>query len=128
MDSPGLSAWVDHDAGWGCGLPAKRQNPDGRRLAVLVPDFCLIQGIGGIRKLRWSAHGKSGGARVIYYYHSTTTWTETAPPGDSPAAVITDERTTGAPSVIPHQVQFIPARLVVEDLRPLVAMPRLKWA
>lgn len=32
----------------------------------------LIQGTGGIRKLRWSAQGKgkSGGVRVIYYYHS----------------------------------------------------------
>lgn len=32
----------------------------------------LIQGTGGIRKLRWArgAKGKSGGVRVIYYYHS----------------------------------------------------------
>ena len=32
----------------------------------------LIQGSGGIRKLRWSAQGrgKSGGVRVIYYYHN----------------------------------------------------------
>lgn len=32
----------------------------------------LMQGTGGIRKLRWSAQGKgkSGGARVIYYYHN----------------------------------------------------------
>jgi len=31
----------------------------------------IMQGTGGIRKLRWSAHGKgkSGGVRVIYYYH-----------------------------------------------------------
>ncbi|MDQ0441174.1 type II toxin-antitoxin system RelE/ParE family toxin [Methylobacterium persicinum] len=31
----------------------------------------LVQGTGGIRKLRWGleARGKSGGARVIYYYH-----------------------------------------------------------
>ncbi|BFM04829.1 type II toxin-antitoxin system RelE/ParE family toxin [Halioxenophilus aromaticivorans] len=31
-----------------------------------------MQGTGGIRKLRWSAHGKgkSGGMRVIYYYHN----------------------------------------------------------
>jgi hypothetical protein len=31
----------------------------------------LIQGTGGLRKLRWSAssRGKRGGARVIYYYH-----------------------------------------------------------
>jgi hypothetical protein len=32
----------------------------------------LIQGTGGIRKLRWarSGGGKSGGVRIIYYYHS----------------------------------------------------------
>jgi len=32
----------------------------------------LVQGTGGIRKLRWSAQGKgkSGGVRVIYYYHN----------------------------------------------------------
>lgn len=31
----------------------------------------LLQGTGGIRKLRWArAHrGKSGGVRIIYYYH-----------------------------------------------------------
>ena len=30
----------------------------------------IIQGSGGIRKIRWSAsgHGKRGGARVIYYW------------------------------------------------------------
>lgn len=32
----------------------------------------LIQGTGGVRKLRWrlEGRGKRGGARVIYYYHS----------------------------------------------------------
>lgn len=32
----------------------------------------LIQGTGGIRKLRWAMQGKgkSSGARVIYYYHN----------------------------------------------------------
>ena len=32
----------------------------------------LMQGTGGIRKLRWSAQekGKSGGVRVIYYYRN----------------------------------------------------------
>lgn len=32
----------------------------------------LMQGTGGIRKLRWArgGRGKSGGARVIYYFHS----------------------------------------------------------
>jgi hypothetical protein len=31
----------------------------------------LIQGTGGVRKLRWalSGRGKSGGARVIYFFH-----------------------------------------------------------
>ena len=32
----------------------------------------IMQGTGGIRKLRWSVHGKgkSGGVRIIYYYHN----------------------------------------------------------
>jgi hypothetical protein len=32
----------------------------------------IMQGTGGIRKLRWSAKGKgkSGGVRVIYYFHN----------------------------------------------------------
>ena len=32
----------------------------------------LMQGTGGIRKLRWASgnKGKSGGVRVIYYYHN----------------------------------------------------------
>lgn len=32
----------------------------------------LLEGTGGIRKLRWGRgnRGKSGGVRVIYYYHS----------------------------------------------------------
>jgi hypothetical protein len=32
----------------------------------------IMQGTGGIRKLRWSAQGKgkSGGVRVIYYFHN----------------------------------------------------------
>ncbi len=31
----------------------------------------IMEGTGGIRKLRWArgGKGKSGGARVIYYYH-----------------------------------------------------------
>src|SRR5690606_41622816 len=34
----------------------------------------LMQGTGGIRKLRWAAQGrgKSGGVRVIDYYHNRT--------------------------------------------------------
>ena len=32
----------------------------------------IMQGTGGIRKLRWSAHGKgkSGGVRIVYYFHN----------------------------------------------------------
>lgn len=32
----------------------------------------LIQGTGGVRKLRWArgGRGKSGGVRVIYFFHS----------------------------------------------------------
>ncbi len=32
----------------------------------------LIQGTGGVRKLRWArgGRGKSGGVRAIYYFHS----------------------------------------------------------
>ncbi|HUW26361.1 MAG TPA: type II toxin-antitoxin system RelE/ParE family toxin [Gallionella sp.] len=32
----------------------------------------LMEGTGGVRKLRWGrgGRGKSGGVRVIYYYHS----------------------------------------------------------
>lgn len=32
----------------------------------------LMEGTGGVRKLRWArkGSGKSGGVRVIYYYHS----------------------------------------------------------
>jgi hypothetical protein len=32
----------------------------------------VIQGTGGVRKLRWAKEGggKSGGVRVIYYYHN----------------------------------------------------------
>lgn len=34
----------------------------------------LIEGTGGIRKLRWSrgGKGKSGGVRIIYYFHNET--------------------------------------------------------
>ena len=34
----------------------------------------LMQGSGGVRKLRWAvgAKGKSGGVRIIYYVHDTT--------------------------------------------------------
>ena len=34
----------------------------------------LIEGTGGVRKLRWGrgSQGKSGGIRVIYYFHNST--------------------------------------------------------
>ena len=33
----------------------------------------IVQGTGGVRKLRWAleGRGKSGGARVIYYFHNS---------------------------------------------------------
>lgn len=57
---------------------AKKIMDDQERAAVV--DFlsqhpeagAIIEGTGGVRKLRWSlpGAGKSGGVRVIYYYHS----------------------------------------------------------
>jgi hypothetical protein len=34
----------------------------------------LMEGTGGVRKLRWGrgGQGKSGGVRIIYYFHSET--------------------------------------------------------
>lgn len=41
-------------------------------LAIHPQSGVLMQGTGGIRKLRWAAgsRGKSGGVRVIYYFHN----------------------------------------------------------
>lgn len=41
-------------------------------LAEFPKAGALMQGTGGIRKLRWAREGsgKSGGARVVYYYHN----------------------------------------------------------
>ena len=41
-------------------------------LAAHPQSGIIIQGTGGIRKLRWASDGKgkSGGVRVIYYYHN----------------------------------------------------------
>ena len=41
-------------------------------LAINPEGGVLIQGTGGLRKLRWAmqGRGKSGGVRVIYYYHN----------------------------------------------------------
>jgi hypothetical protein len=43
-----------------------------RYLAANLEAGVLLQGTGGIRKLRWKREGagKSGGVRVIYYFHS----------------------------------------------------------
>lgn len=41
-------------------------------LATFPKAGAIMQGTGGIRKLRWSRQsaGKSGGVRVIYYFHN----------------------------------------------------------
>jgi hypothetical protein len=41
-------------------------------LAARPKAGALMQGTGGVRKLRWArgGRGKSGGVRLIYYYHS----------------------------------------------------------
>lgn len=41
-------------------------------LAVHPSAGDIMQGTGGIRKLRWAAQGKgkSGGVRIIYYHHN----------------------------------------------------------
>ena len=41
-------------------------------LAVHPRAGAIIEGTGGIRKIRWgrSGQGKSGGVRIIYYYHN----------------------------------------------------------
>lgn len=51
--------------------PAERQDII-RYLAEHPKDGDLIEGTGGVRKLRWrrGGQGKSGGVRVIYYFHS----------------------------------------------------------
>ena len=42
------------------------------QLAAKPKAGVLIQGAGGIRKLRWAREGsgKSGGVRVVYYFHN----------------------------------------------------------
>ena len=41
-------------------------------LAMAPKEGAIMQGTGGLRKLRWATQGrgKSGGVRVIYYYHN----------------------------------------------------------
>ena len=43
-----------------------------RYLAAHPKDGDVMEGTGGVRKLRWrrGGQGKSGGVRVIYYFHS----------------------------------------------------------
>ena len=53
-------------------LEEEEQNEIIHHLAHHPTSGHLIQGTGGIRKLRWSrgSQGKSGGVRVIYYYYN----------------------------------------------------------
>jgi hypothetical protein len=53
-------------------LPAAERMAVVEHLAADPKAGDLIQGTGGIRKLRWArgGRGKSGGVRVIYYFHS----------------------------------------------------------
>lgn len=53
-------------------LSAAEQSDLVTYLAAFPKAGDLIQGTGGIRKLRWArgGRGKSSGARVIYYFHS----------------------------------------------------------
>ena len=48
------------------------REPDDDHLAARPKAGVLIEGTGGVRKLRWArdGRGKSGGVRVIYYFHS----------------------------------------------------------
>lgn len=56
---------------------AEKQIPEAERKSII--DYLaehpkagdLMQGTGGVRKLRWGkgGRGKSGGVRIIYYYH-----------------------------------------------------------
>ncbi len=43
-----------------------------KHLATNPQSGALLQGTGGVRKLRWATGGggKSGGVRVIYYFHN----------------------------------------------------------
>jgi hypothetical protein len=60
-------------------LAATRKMMDDDERAALIDYLAanpaagdIIQGTGGVRKLRWAleGRGKRGGARVIYYFHS----------------------------------------------------------
>ena len=53
-------------------LDEEERNSIIRHLAIHPTSGDIIEGTGGIRKLRWTrkGKGKSGGVRVIYYYHN----------------------------------------------------------
>ena len=53
-------------------LPSEEKDELISYLSEFPCSGALIQGTGGIRKLRWarSGGGKNGGVRIIYYYHS----------------------------------------------------------
>lgn len=53
-------------------LPAAERHDVVAHLAANPKAGVLIQGTGGVRKLRWArgGRGKSGGVRVIYYFHN----------------------------------------------------------
>ncbi|MCK0507307.1 type II toxin-antitoxin system RelE/ParE family toxin [Aromatoleum anaerobium] len=52
-------------------LSAEERQDIIRYLAEHPKDGDLMEGTGGVRKLRWrrGGQGKSGGVRVIYYFH-----------------------------------------------------------
>jgi len=53
-------------------LPAAQRGTIVEFLAAQPRAGDLVQGTGGVRKLRWGrgGRGKSGGVRIIYYHHS----------------------------------------------------------
>ena len=53
-------------------LPAAERGTIVEFLAAQPRAGDLVQGTGGVRKLRWGrgGRGKSGGVRIIYYHHS----------------------------------------------------------
>ena len=53
-------------------LPAAQRGTIVEFLAAQPRAGDLVQGTGGVRKLRWGrgGRGKSGGVRIVYYHHS----------------------------------------------------------
>jgi hypothetical protein len=54
-------------------LPTEERTAIINHLAMHPKSGVIMQGTGGIRKLRWArpGTGKSGGIRIIYFYHDT---------------------------------------------------------